>query len=59
MRMVEGVNSSMIYLIYFKKLCKCHNVPPPNTTIKQLKSTRSVNTLPIQNLKTSIGGSVD
>jgi hypothetical protein len=21
-----GVNSSMIYLIYCKKLCKCHNV---------------------------------
>jgi hypothetical protein len=22
-----GVNSSMIYLIYGKKFCKCHNVP--------------------------------
>jgi hypothetical protein len=29
-----GVISSMIYLIYCKKLCKCHNVPPPSTTIK-------------------------
>jgi hypothetical protein len=28
-RMVEGVNSSMIYLIHCKNLCKCHNVPPP------------------------------
>jgi hypothetical protein len=25
--MVEGVNSSMIYVIYCKNLCKCHNVP--------------------------------
>jgi hypothetical protein len=22
-----GVNSSMIHLIYYKTLCKCHNVP--------------------------------
>jgi hypothetical protein len=26
--MVEGVNSSVIYLIYCKNLGKCHNVPP-------------------------------
>jgi hypothetical protein len=25
-RMVEGVNSNMIYC---KNFCKCHNVPPP------------------------------
>jgi hypothetical protein len=31
----EGVNSSMIYLIHCKNLCKCHNVPPPSTTIKE------------------------
>jgi hypothetical protein len=30
----EGVNSSMIYLIQCKNFCKCHNVPPPSTTIK-------------------------
>jgi hypothetical protein len=24
----------MIYLIYCKNFCKCHNVPPPSTTIK-------------------------
>jgi hypothetical protein len=24
-RMVEGVNSSMLYLIYCKNICKCHN----------------------------------
>jgi hypothetical protein len=23
-----GVNSNMIYLIYCKNFCKCHNVPP-------------------------------
>jgi hypothetical protein len=28
------VNSSMIYLIHCKNLCKCHNVPPPSATIK-------------------------
>jgi hypothetical protein len=25
------VNSTMIYLIYSKNFCKCHNVPPPST----------------------------
>jgi hypothetical protein len=33
-RRVEGVNSCMIYLIHFKYLCKSHNIPPQNTTIK-------------------------
>jgi hypothetical protein len=33
--MMEEVNLSMIYLIYCKNFCKCHNVPPPNTTIKK------------------------
>jgi hypothetical protein len=27
-----GVNSSVIYLIHCKKLCKCCNVPSPHTT---------------------------
>jgi hypothetical protein len=31
----EGVNSSMIYLIHCKNICKWHNVPPPSTTIKK------------------------
>jgi hypothetical protein len=26
--MAEVMNSSMIYLIHCKNLCKCHNVPP-------------------------------
>jgi hypothetical protein len=30
-----GVNSSMTYLIYCKKVCKCHNVAPPSTIIKK------------------------
>jgi hypothetical protein len=32
-----GVNSSMTYLIHCKNQCKCHNVPPPSTTIKEKK----------------------
>jgi hypothetical protein len=36
MRMVEEMNiSSIIYLIHCKNLHKCHNVPPPITTIKE------------------------
>jgi hypothetical protein len=27
MRMMEGANSAMIYFIYCKNFCKCHNVP--------------------------------
>jgi hypothetical protein len=34
-KMVEGVNSSRIYSIYCKNFYKCHNVPPPDTTIKK------------------------
>jgi hypothetical protein len=30
----EEMNSSIIYLVHCKNLCKCHNVPPPRTTIK-------------------------
>jgi hypothetical protein len=32
---VEGVNSSMIYLIYFKNFYKCHNVPHPAQQLKK------------------------
>jgi hypothetical protein len=32
-RVVEGVNSSMMYLIQCQKLCKCYSVPPPSITI--------------------------
>jgi hypothetical protein len=31
--MMEGVNSSIIYLIYCKNFCKCLNITP-STTIK-------------------------
>jgi hypothetical protein len=34
-REVEGVNSSLIYLIHCKNLHKCYNVPIPSTTIKK------------------------
>jgi hypothetical protein len=30
-RMAERVNSSMIYLIYYKNVFKCHNITPPST----------------------------
>jgi hypothetical protein len=33
-RMVEEVNSSMIYLIYCKNFCECYNVPSSSTIIK-------------------------
>jgi hypothetical protein len=33
-RMLEGVNLAMIYLIHCKYLCKCHNVPLLSTSIK-------------------------
>jgi hypothetical protein len=38
----RGVNSSMIYLIYCKNLCKYHNVPLPSTTILKKQPTDSV-----------------
>jgi hypothetical protein len=38
--MVEGVNSSMIYLIQCKNFYKCHNVPPPDTIKKERKERR-------------------
>jgi hypothetical protein len=36
-REAEGKNSSMIYLVHCKNLCKCYNVPTPSTTIKKKK----------------------
>jgi hypothetical protein len=41
-RMVEGVNSSLIYLICCKNLCKCHNVPPTQHNNKKQKQYRIV-----------------
>jgi hypothetical protein len=35
-REVEGVNSSMIYLIHCKNICKCYNVFTPSTTKTQM-----------------------
>jgi hypothetical protein len=39
-RMLEGVNSSMIYLMHCKNLCKCHNVPPLHNKKKKKKIYR-------------------
>jgi hypothetical protein len=33
----DRVNSSIIYLIHCKNFYKCHNVPPPSTTIKKIQ----------------------
>jgi hypothetical protein len=34
-RTIEGMNSCMTYLIYWKNLCKWNNVSPPSKTIKE------------------------
>jgi hypothetical protein len=39
---VEGVNSSVIYLIYCKNFYKRHNALPPSTTIKINKYSTSL-----------------
>jgi hypothetical protein len=41
-RMVEGVNSSMTYLIYCKNLRKCRNVSLSSTTINKIKKEAAV-----------------
>jgi hypothetical protein len=38
--MMEGVNSSMIYLIYCKNFCKFHNVPPAQQLKEKKKRKR-------------------
>jgi hypothetical protein len=35
------VNSSMICLIHWNKLCKCHSVPPTSIRIKEIKRKNS------------------
>jgi hypothetical protein len=35
--MMKGVNSNMPYLIYYKNICKCHNVSSPSRTINFFK----------------------
>jgi hypothetical protein len=51
--MMEGVNSRIIYFIYFKNFCKCHNVPPSSTTIKKRgkkeKKERGIPTMRVPN----------
>jgi hypothetical protein len=41
--MIEGVKSRMMYLIHFKNIYKCHNVPPPSTTtIKKERKKKEI-----------------
>jgi hypothetical protein len=44
-RVEEGVNSSMIYLIHCKNLCKCHNEPPPSTIKEKRKGKNTEESL--------------
>jgi hypothetical protein len=39
-RAVEGMNSNIINLIYCKNFCKCHNVSPSSTTMKNEKEKK-------------------
>jgi hypothetical protein len=47
---MEGVNSSVIYLIHCKNFCKCDNVPPTNTIIKKTPVMISPISLPSLNV---------
>jgi hypothetical protein len=46
---VEEANSCMLYLIHFKNLCKCCNVPPPITTIKEKRFNYDLKNKPTVN----------
>jgi hypothetical protein len=46
-RALEVVDWSMMYLIHYKNLCKCYNVPPPSTTIKKLLLIHNTETLSV------------
>jgi hypothetical protein len=47
MRMAEEVNSSMIFLINCKNLCKHHNVPKPRTIIKGKMQKKDIGIIPV------------
>jgi hypothetical protein len=42
MRMRDGIDSSMMYLMYCNNFCKCHNVPPFSTKINKGRKKREV-----------------
>jgi hypothetical protein len=42
-RAVDGVNSSMIYLLYCRNFCKCYNIPPPSTIITKKAADSPLN----------------
>jgi hypothetical protein len=44
-RVVEGVNSNMLYLIHCKKFCKCHNLLPPSTIINKRNKINAYNNI--------------
>jgi hypothetical protein len=39
---MERVNSTRIYLIYYKNFCRCHNVPPPSPIEKTKRNLSSL-----------------
>jgi hypothetical protein len=41
--MMEGVNSNVIYLIYYENICKCHNISPPAQQLKKEKKIENRN----------------
>jgi septal ring factor EnvC (AmiA/AmiB activator) len=52
---VEGANSSMIYLVHCKNLCKCYNVPPPSI----IKKRNHTETLEIKSSISQIKNSLE
>jgi hypothetical protein len=40
---MEGVNSNIIYLIYCKNFCKCHNVSPEQLKKEKKKRNKQTN----------------
>jgi hypothetical protein len=48
---VKGVNSSVMYLIHCKNLCKCHNVLPTCATVKEKIKQRKKGKMEFKNMK--------
>jgi hypothetical protein len=41
-RAKKGMNSSVIYLMYSKNLCKCHSAPPSSTIKEKKKKEKEI-----------------
>jgi hypothetical protein len=52
--MVEGMNSTMIYLMYGNNFYECHNVPPLSTTIKNITKIRKKKKYSLFSFKTNV-----